>query len=42
MLAIAAVVYVLSRGHIYFFPFVLILGLPLAALFGRRRDDGRA
>jgi hypothetical protein len=32
MLAVAAVVYALSRGRILFFPFVLILGLPFIAL----------
>ena len=35
MLAVAAIVYALSRGHIFFLPFVLILGLPLATLFAR-------
>jgi len=35
MLAVAATVYAASRGHIFLFPFVLILGVPLAALFGR-------
>jgi hypothetical protein len=39
MLAVAAVVYVASRGHVFFFPFVLFLGLPLAALW-RSRPPG--
>jgi len=33
MLAAAAIVYALSRGHVFFFPFLLILGVPLAWLF---------
>jgi hypothetical protein len=33
MLAVAAIVYALSRGHVYFFPFILFLGVPLFALF---------
>ena len=33
MLAAAAIVYTLSRGHVFFFPFLLILGVPLALLF---------
>jgi hypothetical protein len=33
MLAIAAIVFALSRGHVLFFPFLLILGVPLLALF---------
>lgn len=37
MLAVAAIVYVASRGHVFFLPFVLILGLPLGALLSRRR-----
>jgi hypothetical protein len=32
MLAVAAIVYVASHGHVYFFPLIVILGLPLAAL----------
>jgi hypothetical protein len=32
MLGAAAIVYALSGGHVYFFPFLLILGAPLAAL----------
>jgi hypothetical protein len=36
MFAVAAIVYVASHGHIFFLPFVLILGLPLAALLLRR------
>ncbi len=32
MLLAAAIVYALSSGHILFFPFLLILGAPLAAL----------
>jgi hypothetical protein len=39
MLAVAAIVYALSHGHIFLFPFVLILGVPLAALL--RRPPGR-
>ena len=36
MLAIAASLYAISKGRVLFFPFVVILGLPLAALFRRR------
>jgi hypothetical protein len=36
MLAVAAIAFALSRGHVFFFPFILILGLPLVALFRRR------
>ncbi|HZY96731.1 MAG TPA: hypothetical protein VFE35_06490 [Candidatus Cybelea sp.] len=32
MLVVAAIVYALSSGHVYFFPFLLILGVPLGAL----------
>jgi hypothetical protein len=32
MLVAAAIVYALSSGHILFFPFLLILGVPLATL----------
>ena len=35
MLLAAAVVYALSRGHVFFFPFLLILGAPLAIAFRR-------
>jgi hypothetical protein len=35
MLVVAAIVYALSSGHIYFFPFLLILGVPLATLIRR-------
>jgi hypothetical protein len=35
MLAVAAIGYALSRGHVFLFPFVLILGVPLAALLRR-------
>ncbi len=28
MLAAAALAYALSRGHVFFFPFVLVLGAP--------------
>lgn len=41
MVAVAAIVYALSRGHVYFFPFVLILGLPFLAFFRPPRDRPR-
>jgi hypothetical protein len=39
MLAAAALAYALSRGHVLFFPFLLILGAPMA-LFFRRTPPG--
>jgi len=35
MLAAAAIVYALSHGRVLLFPFVLILGVPLIALWPR-------
>jgi hypothetical protein len=35
MLAAAAIVFALSHGRIFFFPFVLLLGVPLLALWPR-------
>lgn len=37
MLAVAVIVYALSHGRIWVFPFVLILGVPLLALIRPRR-----
>jgi hypothetical protein len=39
MLAVAALAYALSKGHVFLFPFVLILGVPLVALFRRPPSD---
>jgi hypothetical protein len=36
MLVIAALVYALSSGHVFLFPFLLILGFPMAVIFRRR------
>jgi hypothetical protein len=36
MLAFAAIAYALSHGHVFLFPFVLILGVPLLAFWPRR------
>ena len=33
MLFAAAIVYVLTSGHVFFLPFILVLGLPLIGLF---------
>ena len=38
MFAAGAIAYVLSRGHVYFFPFILFLGIPLVALFRPPRN----
>jgi hypothetical protein len=35
MLAVAAIVFALSHGRAFLFPFVLILGVPLVALWPR-------
>ncbi|MBV8196905.1 MAG: hypothetical protein JO263_02110 [Candidatus Eremiobacteraeota bacterium] len=35
MLVAAAIAYMLSSGHVFFFPFLLILGAPLALAFRR-------
>jgi len=35
MLVAAAIVYAISSGHILFFPFLLVLGAPLALAFRR-------
>jgi hypothetical protein len=36
MVAVAAIVYAASKGHVFFFPFILLLGVPIAALVRRR------
>jgi hypothetical protein len=38
MIVVAGIAYVGTRGHLFLFPFVLILGLPLLGLF--RRPSG--
>lgn len=37
-LAIAAVVWAASRGHVVFFPLVLLFGVPFIPLLGRRKS----
>lgn len=39
MLAVAAIVYALSHGHVLLFPFVLILGVPLLGFLRIPRRD---
>jgi hypothetical protein len=33
---IAALVYALTSGHVFLFPFLLILGVPMLTIFRRR------
>jgi len=37
-LGIAAIVWAASRGHVLFFPLVLLFGVPFIPLLGRRRS----
>ncbi|HEU5480444.1 MAG TPA: hypothetical protein VFU90_11450 [Candidatus Tumulicola sp.] len=39
MLVVAALVYAVSNGRVFLFPFLLLLGFPMAAVF-RRRSGG--
>jgi hypothetical protein len=36
-LLVATLVYALTSGHVYLFPFLLILGFPMVTLFRPRR-----
>jgi hypothetical protein len=36
MLVVAAIAYAISNGRTFLFPFLLILGFPMAAIFRRR------
>jgi hypothetical protein len=36
MLIVAALIYALSNGRVFLFPFLLLLGFPMAAVFRRR------
>lgn len=38
MLLIAALVYAVSNGRVFLFPFLLLLGVPMAAVFRRRNE----
>ncbi|HKU82180.1 MAG TPA: hypothetical protein VJP76_08430 [Candidatus Tumulicola sp.] len=38
MLVVAALVYAVSNGRLFLFPFLLLLGFPMAAVFRRRND----
>lgn len=38
MLVVAALVYAVSNGRVFLFPFLLLLGFPMAAVFRRRND----
>lgn len=38
MLLVAALVYAVSSGRVFLFPFLLLLGVPMAAVFRRRND----
>lgn len=46
MLVVAALVYAVSNGRVFLFPFLLLLGFPMAAVFAAgpagRRDRRRA
>jgi hypothetical protein len=37
MLVLAALVYAVSNGRLFLFPFLLIIGFPMAAVFRPRR-----
>jgi len=37
MLVVAALVYSISNGRLFMFPFLLLLGFPMAAVFRPRR-----
>ena len=37
MLVVAALVYAASNGRLFMFPFLLLVGFPMAAVFRRRR-----
>jgi uncharacterized membrane protein len=36
MLVVAAIAYALSSGHVFLFPFLLILGFPMTNVFRKR------
>lgn len=38
MLVVAALIYAVSNGRVFLFPFLLLLGFPMAAVFRRRND----
>jgi len=37
MLVVAALVYAISNGRLFLFPFLLLIGFPMAAVFRPRR-----